>query len=118
VAFQIADDLLDLVGVEGTVGKSLGTDVAQQKLTLPLIRLLCQASGEEDGRIRRLLRDPHGPRREVLHPYLIETGALSYARQRAEEFAGLARAELDCLPASEWRSILDALPDRVVNRNT
>src|SRR6266568_4164137 len=40
IAFQIADDLLDLVGEEKATGKSLGTDVEQQKLTLPLIRLL------------------------------------------------------------------------------
>ena len=39
LAFQIADDLLDLVGDEQTTGKSLGTDLEQQKMTLPLIRL-------------------------------------------------------------------------------
>src|SRR5262249_25288331 len=44
VAFQIADDLLDLVGEERTTGKSLGTDLDQQKLTLPLIYLLGRAS--------------------------------------------------------------------------
>ena len=43
IAFQIADDLLDLVGEERAVGKSLGTDLEQRKLTLPLIRLLGQA---------------------------------------------------------------------------
>jgi octaprenyl-diphosphate synthase len=117
VAFQIADDLLDLVGVEGTVGKSLGTDVAQQKLTLPLIRLLGQASPDVAARVRRLLRDPQSQKREMLYPYLLESGALTYARQRAEEYGGLARAELDCLPASEWRIILDSLPSRVVHRS-
>ena len=40
LAFQIADDLLDLLGDERQTGKSLGTDLEQQKLTLPLIRLL------------------------------------------------------------------------------
>ena len=40
IAFQIADDLLDLTGDERCTGKSLGTDIEQQKLTLPLIRLL------------------------------------------------------------------------------
>ncbi len=43
MAFQIADDLLDLVGEESVTGKSLGTDVEQQKLTLPLIHLLNRA---------------------------------------------------------------------------
>ena len=40
VAFQIADDVLDLVGDEAAAGKSLGTDLLKQKATLPLIRLL------------------------------------------------------------------------------
>src|SRR4029077_16120047 len=46
LACQIADDLLDLVGEERATGKSLGTDLDKQKLTLPLIRLMQQASPE------------------------------------------------------------------------
>ena len=41
VAFQIADDVLDIWGEEHSTGKSLGTDLEKQKLTLPVIRLLC-----------------------------------------------------------------------------
>src|SRR5262249_33502608 len=55
VAFQIADDLLDLVGEERATGKSLGTDLEQQKLTLPLIRLLAGASPDLAPRLRQLL---------------------------------------------------------------
>ena len=47
IAFQIADDLLDVLGDEATVGKSLGTDLAKQKSTLPLIRVLQQADAAE-----------------------------------------------------------------------
>ena len=50
VAFQIADDLLDVLGEEATVGKSLGTDLSKQKSTLPLIRLLQQTSPAEPPR--------------------------------------------------------------------
>src|SRR5262245_50103421 len=46
LAFQIGDDLLDLTGVEATTGKTLGTDLAQQKLTLPIIHTL-QCLGAE-----------------------------------------------------------------------
>ena len=59
LAFQIADDLLDLVGEERTTGKSLGTDLEQQKLTLPLIRLLQQGpTGAGGGRVRQILLGP------------------------------------------------------------
>jgi octaprenyl-diphosphate synthase len=117
VAFQIADDLLDLVGEERATGKSLGSDVEQQKLTLPLIRLLATAPTETAGRVRQLLRGADGRKRELLYPYLLESGALAYARRRAEEHAGRARAELACLPPSEGRALLDSLPERVVNRS-
>ena len=54
IAFQIADDLLDVVGSENTVGKSLGSDLAKQKPTLPLIRALQTAdSGQRAGDCHR-----------------------------------------------------------------
>jgi octaprenyl-diphosphate synthase len=121
IAFQIADDLLDLVGDEHTTGKSLGTDVDQQKLTLPLIRLLSEAAGSGDPRralrLRQFLASPGNHKREALRPYLLENGALQYASRRAEEFAAEARAELDCLPPSECRTLLEALTEQVVNRD-
>jgi octaprenyl-diphosphate synthase len=116
VAFQIADDLLDVRGEETTAGKSLGTDLEQQKLTLPFIRLLGQAPPDLAARLRQLLRTPGNHKREAFVPYLEESGAFAYAQGRAEEFAARARAELDGLPASECRSILRALTDRVVHR--
>jgi octaprenyl-diphosphate synthase len=117
VAFQIADDLLDLVGEERTTGKSLGTDLEQQKLTLPLIHLLGEVSPEQASRLRQILRTPGNHKRESLQTYFRESDALEYAQRRAEEFAARARAELNCLPPSECRAILEALPDRVVHRN-
>jgi octaprenyl-diphosphate synthase len=118
VAFQIADDLLDLVGDEDATGKSLGTDLEQQKLTLPLIRLLGQAAPEQAARLRQLLRAPGNHKREAFGPYLRDSGALDYAQGRAEEFAARARGELGCLPPSECRAILEVLTKRVVHRTS
>jgi octaprenyl-diphosphate synthase len=117
LAFQIADDLLDLVGEEETAGKSLGTDLEQQKLTLPLIRLL--ASGPEGlaARVRQVLAEPGNHKREALRPLLAEGDSLDYARQRAEELAREARDELSCLPPSPCRAVLEAVTDRVVHRS-
>jgi octaprenyl-diphosphate synthase len=118
IAFQIADDLLDLVGEERSTGKSLGTDLEQQKLTLPLIRLLSRGSEEEVSRYRQILNSPENHKREGLAPDLFRSGALGYARQRAQDFAVRARADLDCLPFSGSRLILETLTERVVNRDT
>jgi octaprenyl-diphosphate synthase len=118
MAFQIADDLLDLVGEERTTGKSLGTDVEQQKLTLPLIRLLHRAPADVNHRLQQILRSRGNHKRETLRPYLMESDALSYARDRAEALAEEARAELECLPPSPCRSILATLAERAVHRSS
>jgi octaprenyl-diphosphate synthase len=117
-AFQIADDLLDLVGDEKATGKSLGTDVEQGKLTLPLIHLLQSGPEALATRAREILGNPDHLRRELLRPCLLESGALEYARKRALDLAEQARGELTCLPASPCRSILEAMTERVVHRES
>jgi octaprenyl-diphosphate synthase len=117
IAFQIADDLLDLVGAEETVGKSLGTDLELQKLTLPLIHLLHNMPIEESTRIRAILTAAGNHKREALLPELRDSGSLEYARRKAEAFASSALAELECLPHSAGRAILETLAERVVRRD-
>jgi octaprenyl-diphosphate synthase len=117
IAFQIADDLLDLVGEERITGKSLGTDLEQRKLTLPLIHLLNEVPPETGSRLCQILDSSGNHKRDALRPFLIESGSLDYARRKAEEYAHKARAELVCLPSSECKSILELLTDRVVHRS-
>ncbi len=117
LAFQIADDLLDLVGEEETAGKSLGTDLEQQKLTLPVIRLLACGPEGLAARVRQVLGEPGNHKREALRPLLAAGDALDYARQRAEELAREARDELTSLPPSPCRAILEAVTVRVVHRS-
>jgi octaprenyl-diphosphate synthase len=115
LAFQIADDLLDLVGDERATGKSLGTDLEQGKLTLPMIRMLQEPNAPLAVRIRQILRSPENHRREALQPLLGD--GIDYARRRAEEFANQARQELTCLENSPSRALLENMADRVVHRN-
>src|SRR5262249_54362017 len=103
-AFQIADDLLDLVGDEKTAGKSLGTDIGQGKLTLPLIHLLNTAPERLVLRARMILTCADSHRRESLRPCLLESGSLEYARATALRLAEQARRELGCLPPSPCRA--------------
>jgi octaprenyl-diphosphate synthase len=117
MAFQVADDLLDLAGEEATVGKSLGTDAEQQKLTLPLIYLLNHAPADQIERVRALLRAPGNHKRGALQSELQAAGALDYARQQAALFASQALTELDCLPPSPARTVLEHLTQRVVHRD-
>lgn len=116
LAFQIADDLLDLVGDEEKAGKTLGTDLAQQKLTLPAIHCLNRLPTAEAERLREVIRtggESAGPR--VLAA-LERTESVAYARRRADDLSRAARAELECLPRSECRAILEVLTDWSVRR--
>src|SRR5262249_62094676 len=98
LAFQIADDLLDLVGDESTAGKTLGTDLAQQKLTLPVIHCLNRLPRAEADELRVAIRDGGPGVGSRVLAALEKTHSLAYARRRAEELARTARAELECLP--------------------
>src|SRR5580704_785669 len=93
LAFQIADDLLDLVGNEGTVGKTLGTDLVQQKLTLPSIHCLNRLPSDEAEHLRNAIRNNPEDLGKLVLAALEETQSLNYARRRAEEFSRLARQE-------------------------
>ncbi len=116
LAFQIADDLLDLVGTEDAAGKTLGTDLEQQKLTLPVIHCLHRLAPAEAAKLRDAIRaggDGLGLR--VLAA-LEKTQSIAYAKRRAEELARAARQELECLPRSECRTILEAVAEWSVRR--
>ncbi len=117
LAFQIADDLLDIEGVEAKAGKSLGTDLEQQKLTLPLIWLLENAPKEQRDRVRSILTAAGNHKREALLPELRSAGALDFARREAESHAAAACAKLECLPESPERAILALLAEQAVHRD-
>ena len=115
IAFQIADDVLDMNGTEDETGKTLGSDLAQRKLTLPLIRLLAGAPAETAARVREILTAGAncGPE---LNRLLDESGAVDAARQTAEQFAASAQGCLAPLPRSAGRDLLHELAGFAVRR--
>src|SRR5262249_31912358 len=116
IAFQIADDVLDIWGEERTTGKSLGTDLEKQKLTLPVIRLLSRAEPAAAEAIRSLLASLNGDGRRRLRPLLEEAGALDYAWQRAKHHVKLAFEDLECLAESAAKAALRTLAQYVMRR--
>lgn len=116
IAFQIADDLLDLSGEEDATGKSLGTDLEKQKPTLPLIHTLRAASATDRQDLLDLLTSEQATP-ATLQPYLDRYGGLEYAKQRAQEFAAQACRRLDCLPPSPSKEVLQMVTEFVVARS-
>jgi octaprenyl-diphosphate synthase len=116
IAFQIADDLLDLVGDEDSMGKSLGTDLEKQKLTLPLIRLLAESSAAQRTEIIELLASGSRADRSQVNLWLESSDALGYARESACRYADAAREEIRQLPPSRERDVLATLCELVISR--
>ncbi len=116
VAFQIADDLLDVLGEEKATGKSLGTDLEKQKPTLPIIRALELATGRDRENLLSLVSGDER-RTESLAPYLRRYDAIAYTRQRAIGFAHRAHRRLENLPPSHSRDVLAAMTEFVVSRS-
>ena len=117
MAFQICDDLLDLSGDELSTGKSLGTDVEQQKLTLPLIWLLREGPERAVRAVRGILSGYGNHKREQLRVILAQYHALDYAKERAHGFAASARDRLSSLSASPAKEVLLYLTEFVVDRS-
>ena len=116
IAFQIADDVLDLWGEERATGKTLGTDLQKQKLTLPMIHLLRTAAPEVARRVRALLADTHSDHRRDLRPHLEAAGSLQYAWDRAQDHVDSALDALDLLPESPARTTLRNLAHYTMRR--
>ena len=113
IAFQIQDDLLDLVGEERVVGKSLGRDLAKGKLTLPLIIYLGEAGPPARERILSMIDDRDA---ESVRLALLSSGAVEATHQRAADHVIDARRSLESLPASEARDLFFSLADQLIER--
>jgi len=111
VAFQLADDILDLVGSEGRSGKPEARDLAEGKLTLPLILAAESGGSETREQLAELARWEGTPleaaraAREVVEA----AGAVDAAWGRVEELLGSARERLAGVPESEAKRALMAL---------
>ena len=116
IAFQISDDLLDILGSEDQTGKSLGTDFKKQKLTLPLIRLLSQADEPAAGRLRELIAQADEEAWCEVVRWLHRSDAVEYSRARALEYAASARTHLDGLKDSSAKRILVEISDFATQR--
>lgn len=120
IAFQIQDDLLDLLGQESVVGKSVAKDVEKGKMTLPMIHHLARAGARERGEAVRLIESlaDHATPELVgdLRRRLDSTGSVEYARASASDRIGSAKAVLAPLPDSAAKRMLLAMADAVLAR--
>jgi octaprenyl-diphosphate synthase len=116
IAFQIIDDVLDLVGRQETVGKSLGTDLEKRKATLPIIRLLGDVAADDRPAVVEILTRNGNHRADDLSPWLLSTGAVEYARDVAKRHVRQAIEQLEAVPAGPIREMLGQVAEFVLMR--
>ncbi len=116
IAFQIQDDILDLIGDENTVGKTLGSDIQKGKMTLPIIHFLRSAPSEHRNLLRSLLASPEPDRVERIRNLILPSKSIEYARSRARQLVERAVDALQGLPDTEARRVLETMAGFVVSR--
>jgi octaprenyl-diphosphate synthase len=119
VAFQLMDDLLDFTGDTDALGKPVGGDLREGKLTLPVIRLMHTGGPEARALVTEIVRERSVTleRWAELCRLLADHGALEFATRRAMEFAESARGHMDAFAPGPERDALTALADYVLTRD-
>ena len=116
-AFQLTDDILDYSGDYQETGKNLGDDLAEGKPTLPLIHAMKTGSQAQAALIRKAIEcGGEGGFQPVLE-VIQQTGALDYARQRAQAESEAASGIISLLPGSSYKDALLELATFAINRN-
>ncbi|MGK7295240.1 MAG: polyprenyl synthetase family protein [Candidatus Wenzhouxiangella sp. M2_3B_020] len=116
-AFQITDDWLDYSGQGESLGKNLGDDLSEGKVTLPLILALKSASVVDRDFLIETIRAGGTRELDRVRDILVETGALDDSIARAVEYSEQACASLSALPAGAERDALELLARFAVDRS-
>jgi octaprenyl-diphosphate synthase len=118
VAFQIKDDLLDYQSHVRILGKPVGNDLKDKKITLPLLYAFGDSDRSEKKRVLRMLKN--GVKRKEIDQivdFIIQRDGIKKAEDKAVFFKDLALRELEKLPVSAARKILGDLAEFVVHRS-
>ena len=117
LAFQIKDDILDYSGTE-SVGKPLGVDILEQKITMPLLGAMANAGLDREAGIREMVRNiaGHPEYRDEIVSFVKANGGLEYAEKALDGYVNEAVRALEVLPDSYEKKCLEALAYFTGNR--
>jgi octaprenyl-diphosphate synthase len=119
IAFQLVDDVLDFTSNEKVLGKPVGSDLREGKVTLPLIYALEDADPEDQQLVENVLKDGNYDRvpfKQILRVIERHRG-FERVRERAQAFTDKARAIVTEFPESPYQRALSALTDLVTDRD-
>lgn len=118
MVFQIADDLLDYTADTKVLGKAVGADLREGKLTLPVIHALIETTPENRDWMRKIILEKEFTSDEFqrLIRLMNDTGSIRYCRDRAESHVRQARDIIASFPPSPTAETLSMIADYTLNR--
>lgn len=117
IAFQIRDDILDYIGTSQIIGKPVGGDIKEKKITLPLIYSLQKVSKSEAASIIKLVKN--GNKKENIKgviEFVRKNGGIEYAVETAQQYSLKAKKCLTAFSDSPGKIALEAFVDFVIDR--
>ena len=116
MAFQITDDLLDYQGTREVIGKNIGSDLAEGKMTLPLIYTRDNGNEKISKLIRKSVAIKSAEGFELILDEIEKSGGLLYCQAQAESEVRLAKNSLKALPSTKYKDALIELADFSIQR--
>lgn len=117
IAFQLVDDCLDYAGESGKIGKDIGDDLAEGKLTLPLLYTRNNCSSVQRELIDAAIQNPIACDMQEICQIVVNSGALEYTVGLARQFGTRATQSIQFLPDSPYRDALHKLVEFVCSRD-
>ena len=120
LAFQIQDDYLDVISDEKDLGKPVGSDIVEGKMTLMVVKALSEANEEDKEKLVKILSDPESPQEDVdiAIDLFNKYGSIEYAHDVALSNVNKAKEILNILPNSSSKDALALLADFVIERKS
>ncbi len=119
IAYQLADDTLDYIADPELLGKSLGKDLNEGKITLPLLHLLSNCGEQERVRVKNIVNADGISDRDLqeILTLMKRYGSIEYSLKKARESVEIAKKNLDFSPPALHRQALSVVADYVVSRD-
>jgi octaprenyl-diphosphate synthase len=116
ITFQVVDDILDFTGNEQEMGKPIGNDLKEGRITLPLIHALAQASPQDCERLQEMAQNLKPEMVQELRDLLEKYGSLDHARALAREYTLKAQTNLEDFPPGPEKAYFRAFTEELLDR--
>ncbi len=116
ITFQVVDDILDFIGDEREMGKPIGNDLKEGRVTLPVIHALSQADARDQARLREMAGTLTTEMIPELMGLLDKYGSLDYARDTARRYTLKAQENLGVFPDSKEKTCFWAITEELLDR--